>query len=316
MPKNQIQFQGGISIPRFLSLYGTEEQCQKRLFSLRWENGFMCPNCGSTSYCQLRSRPLYQCNRCHQQTSLTAGTLLSNSKLPLTVWFLAIYLITQGKNGISALELSRHLGISYNATWRLKHKLMQAMKENDDKQPLENIVQLDDAYWGGKDKGGKRGRGSKKKTPFVAAIQMNDERHPIYMRMSMVDGFKKQEITNWGKKHIEEKTLVVTDGLACFEGLVDANVYHDVENKSQAESLEVVQEHFEWVDTMIGNVKNSLHGTYHAIRKKHLPRYLGEFCFRFNHRFNLEDMTLALLRASVCAPPMPEKLLKLAESRW
>lgn len=173
MPKNQIQFQGGISIPRFLSLYGTEEQCQKRLFSLRWENGFMCPNCGSTSYCQLRSRPLYQCNRCHQQTSLTAGTLLSNSKLPLTVWFLAIYLITQGKNGISALELSRHLGISYNATWRLKHKLMQAMKENDDKQPLENIVQLDDAYWGGKGKGGKRGRGSKKKTPFVAAIQMD-----------------------------------------------------------------------------------------------------------------------------------------------
>ncbi|MGR5239259.1 IS1595 family transposase, partial [Vibrio alfacsensis] len=81
-----------------------------------------------------------QCNSCHAQTSLTSGTILANTKLPLTVWFLAIFLLTQAKNGISALELSRHLGISYNATWRLKHKLMQAMKEFDDKQSLEFIV--------------------------------------------------------------------------------------------------------------------------------------------------------------------------------
>ncbi len=111
---------------------------------------------------------------------------------------------------------------------------MQAMKESGDKQPLEDIVQLDNVYWGGKGKGGKRGRGSEKKTPLVAEVQMNDEMHPIYIRMSMVDGFKEKEITNWGKKHIEEKTLVIADGLTCFDGLVDVDVYYDIENKSKA----------------------------------------------------------------------------------
>jgi transposase-like protein len=243
--------------------------------------------------------------------------MLANTKLPLKVWFLAIFLLTQAKNGISALELSRHLGISYNATWRLKHKLMQAMKEFDDKQSLEFIVQLDDVYWGGKSKGGKRGRGAAKKIPFIAAVEVNEERHPIYMRMSVVESFKKNEITQWASKHIAPKTLVITDGLGGFDGLTKAGVYHDENVKSQAENLEEMQEQcFKWVDTMIGNVKNSIQGTYHAMKKKHLPRYLGEFCFRFNRRFCLQGMLSTLLLASIKAPPMPERLLKLAESRW
>ncbi|WP_461606184.1 transposase, partial [Aeromonas allosaccharophila] len=82
-------------------------QCQQRLFDIRWPQGFQCPNCGHTHACKLKSRPVYQCNQCHQQTSLTAGTLFAYSKLPLSIWFLAIYLMTQEKNGVSALELSR-----------------------------------------------------------------------------------------------------------------------------------------------------------------------------------------------------------------
>jgi len=131
MPKNKVQFQKGISIHRFIEKYGTEIQCQKQLFNMRWPNGYRCPYCGYDKYCQLKSRALYQCNKCHFQASLISGTLFSYSKLALTTWFLAIYFITQEKNGISALELSRLLGVSYNATWRLKKKLMQAMKERD-----------------------------------------------------------------------------------------------------------------------------------------------------------------------------------------
>ena len=144
-----VQFQKGISIQSFLEKYGSEEQCQKQLFQMRWRSGFKCSKCGHDKHCQLKSRALYQCNKCHHQSSLISGTLFEHSKLPLTTWFLAIYFITQEKNGISILELSRHLGISYNATWRLKHKLMQAMKERDDKQPLEGFIQIDDVYWGG-----------------------------------------------------------------------------------------------------------------------------------------------------------------------
>ena len=112
---------------------------------------------------------------------MISGTLFAHSKLPLTTWFLAIYFVTQEKNGISALELSRLLGISYNATWRLKQKLMQAMKERDDEIPLVDYVQIDDAYWVGVRRG-VRGRGAKGKRPFIAAVSINDEGHPVGMR--------------------------------------------------------------------------------------------------------------------------------------
>lgn len=112
---------------------------------------------------------------------MTADSLFFHSKLPLTTWFLAIYLITQDKNSISALELKCKLGVSYNAAWRIKNKLIQVMKEHDDNRKLGNIVQLDDAYIGGKQKG-KRGRGAEGKIPFVSAISLNEEGHPIYMR--------------------------------------------------------------------------------------------------------------------------------------
>lgn len=157
MAKNKVQFQKSMTIHAFMNKFGSEAQCRKQLFRIRWPNGFICPNCGHTHYSELHSRPLYQCNQCRHQASITAGTIFAYSKLPLTTWFLAIYLITQDKNGISALELSRQLGVSYNATWRLKQKLMQAMKERDDEHPLTGFIQLDDAYWGGA-RSGKPGR--------------------------------------------------------------------------------------------------------------------------------------------------------------
>jgi len=314
MAKNQVQFQKGISIHKFISMYGEEEQCQRRLFEMRWSSGFRCPNCGHDRYCQLKTRHIYQCNQCHHQASLTAGTLFAASKLPLKTWFLAIYLITQEKNGISALELSRQLGISYNAAWRMKHKLMQAMKERDDKTPLDGFVQLDDVYWGGV-QSGPRGRGAKGKRPFVAAVSMNDEGHPIRMRFSAVNGFKTQELTKWAQIHLTPKSLVISDGLACFRGVERAGVFHQaIITGGGAASVE--QPYFQWVNTMISNVKNSMHGTYHAINKKHLPRYLGEFCFKFNRRFNLEKMLEQLIYSSIQTAPMPERLLKLAEARW
>lgn len=116
-----------------------------------------------------------------------SGTILSAMKLPLTTWFLAIHLITQAKTGISALSLRCQLGISYNTAWSIKQKLMQVMKERDDSKPLSGIIQLDDVYWGGEHRGGKRGRGSPNKTPFVAAVSVNEKGHPIAMNMNVVN---------------------------------------------------------------------------------------------------------------------------------
>ena len=197
------------------------------LYQWRWPNGFLCPHCGHDRCCQLNSRKLQQCNRCHRQTSITAGTIFDSTKLPLTVWFQAIYLMTQDKKGVSAMKLHRHLGISYNAAWRIRHKLMQVMMERDREHPLSGWIQLDDAYLGGERSGGKRGRGAPGKTPFVAAVETNEQGHPLRMKLTVVEGFRLTEIAAWAQLHLGKGTRVVSDGLACFHGVTAAGCVHE-----------------------------------------------------------------------------------------
>ena len=225
MARNPVQFQKGISLNAFLSLYGTEDQCFDALYQWRWPNGFVCPHCGHDRCCQLNSRKLQQCNRCHRQTSITAGTIFDSTKLPLTVWFQAIYLMTQDKKGVSAMKLHRHLGISYNAAWRIRHKLMQVMMERE--HPLSGWIQLDDAYLGGERSGGKRGRGAPGKTPFVAAVETNEQGHPLRMKLTVVEGLRLTEIAAWAQLHLGTGTRVVSDGLACFHGVTAAGCVHE-----------------------------------------------------------------------------------------
>lgn len=175
MARNQVQFQKGVSLNEFIRQYGTEEQCFDALYAWRWPEGFQCPHCNHDKYCQLTSRKLQQCNHCHQQTSLTAGTIFASTKLPLTLWFQAIYLITQDKKGVSAMQLHRQLGISYNAAWRMKHKLMQVMMERDQDKKLSGFIELGDAYLGGERTGCKPGRGAVCETPFVATVETTGE---------------------------------------------------------------------------------------------------------------------------------------------
>lgn len=113
---------------------------------------------------QLPARGLYQCHRCHHQTALTAGTIFHATHLPLTTWFLAIYLLTQRKSGISALQLSRELGVTYNTAWKLNHKLLQVMHERNQGERLSGRIEIDDAYLGG-ERPGKRGRGATTSRP-------------------------------------------------------------------------------------------------------------------------------------------------------
>ena len=170
MAKNKIQFQKGLSLPRFLSQYGPEEQCREALFKMRWPQGFCCPKCGHTGYCEIDSRKVYQCHECRFQASLIQGTIFAATKLPLTTWLLGIYLVTQSKDGISSLHLARTVGISANAALRMKHKLQQVMKDRDDQQPLNGPLLLDDAYWGGKKRDGTRGRGFSGKMPWLRRL--------------------------------------------------------------------------------------------------------------------------------------------------
>ena len=128
MARNRIQFQKGLSEAGFVTLYGTEELCRAAVARWRWPHGFVCPKCGGAEHCIVGPRRLYQCNTCRRQTSLTAGTLFASTKVPLTTWFRAMYLITQTKQGISSIELGRRLGVMQTTAWKIKTKLVEAMR--------------------------------------------------------------------------------------------------------------------------------------------------------------------------------------------
>src|ERR687890_2919385 len=160
----------GLSEAEFRERFGTEEACRQALFEMRWREGLTCRACDGSSFCRLRTRELFQCNRCKRQVRLTAGTVFQDNKLPLTAWFAAIYHLTQSKGGISSIELGRRLGVKQQTAWLMKHKLMRAMGAREAAKPkLSGRVEVDDAYLGGERPGGKRGRGAAGKTPVVAA---------------------------------------------------------------------------------------------------------------------------------------------------
>jgi transposase-like protein len=307
MIKNKVQFQKGYSLVDLYRNYGAEA-----LFNWRWPLGFRCPHCGSGRHSVVKTRKLYQCTDCHHQTSLISGTIFEQTKLPLTIWFLAIHLITQAKTGISALALKRQVGVSYNTAWGMKHKIMQVMKKRDDGKPLSGIIQLDDVYWGGERRGGKRGRGAANKVPLVAAVSLNEKGHPVALNMNVVKGFQLTEIARWAKHHLQPDSTVISDGLPCFSAVAEAGCKH-ISIVTGGGPQSVTKEEFAWINTMIGNVKNAITGTYHAINPKHLPRYLAEFCYRHNRRFQLSNMLPRFTYVALRTPPMPIRLLKLAE---
>ena len=122
----------GLSEVEFWARFGTEEACRKALFEMRWREGLVCPACGHRGFCALKTRKLFQCNRCKKQLRLTAGTVFQDTKLPLTAWFTAIYHLAQGKNGISSIELARRLGVKRQTAWLLKHNETHTHNESDD----------------------------------------------------------------------------------------------------------------------------------------------------------------------------------------
>lgn len=139
MADNSAQHQNRLDFGEFLEHYGTEQQCFGAIYRWRWPNGFRCFHCGHDRYCQLAHRQLIQCNRCRRQTSVTAGSVFDSTKLALTVWFRGLYLLTRDETPASAMALHRELGVSYNAAWRMKRKLLRAVTDRN--RPLRLVVE-------------------------------------------------------------------------------------------------------------------------------------------------------------------------------
>jgi hypothetical protein len=317
MAMNRIQFQQGLSLPAFQSQFGTEEQCADALEASRWPEGFRCPECDSANYYLLKGgkHKTFQCKCCRLQTSLIAGTLFQSTHLALSIWFLAIYLVSQAKTGLSALDLKRQLGVSYPTAWLIQQKLMQAMVERNSQYKLSGNVQIDDAYLGGELAGGKAGRGSENKVPFVAAISLSAEGRPLYIKMAPVPGFTRKAIVAWANADLSPDCIVTSDGLGCFSGVIDAGCQHQAIIAGGRKPKDLPE--FNWINTVLGNLKTSLGGAYHAFDfAKYGTRYLGAFVYRFNRRFHLETLPLHLLVAAATTKPCPAGWLRQAEESF
>jgi hypothetical protein len=295
----------GLSEAEFRERFGTEEACRKALFGMRWREGLTCPACGGRGFCQLKTRKVFQCNRGKKQLRLTAGTVVQDSKLPLTTWFVAIYHLAQGKNGISSVELGRRLGVKQGTAWLMKHKLMRAMARREAGKPrLAGRVEIDDAYLGGERRGGKRGRGAAGKTPIVAAVETTAERKPRRLRLSVVKGFRKKEVEKLAKRDLASGSTVVSDGLSCWPAVEKAGRSHrPMVTGSGKKAANWTP--FRWVNTTLGNIKTAIAGTYHHVSAKHAQYYLTSFAYRFNRRFRLDSIVERLAWAAVHMAPQP-----------
>ena len=206
----------------------------------------------------------------------------------------------------------RHLGVCYKTAWLVKHKLMEVMREREDSRVLDGRVEIDDAYLGGELAGGKSGRGSQNKVPFIAAVQTTPDGRPQFACFAQ-QPFTTEAVAAWAAKSLAPSATVVTDGLWCFGAVKLIGAEHQpTVTGGGAASSKLPQ--FKAINTLLSNLKTALNGTYHAFDfAKYAHRYLAEAQYRFNRRLNLSSILARLLRAASVTSPRPAQFIRAAE---
>jgi transposase-like protein len=257
--------------------FSDEAKCRDYLFTLRWPQGFICPVCGAGGLAIRRD--LWRCGECGRETSVIAGTIFQDSKLPLTVWVRAIWQVTSQKNGVSALSLQRVLGLgNYKTAWALLHKLRRAMVRPG-RDRLSGVVEVDEAYWGAEESG-VRGRQSVSKALIIVAAQA-DGKGIGRIRLRHIPDTNRATLHGFIAQAIAPGSTVVTDGLQAYrelEGYVHAR---QIQQHQPAAAEHLLPR----VHRVISLFKRWLLGTHQgAIAHDYLQDYLDEFTFRFNRR--------------------------------
>src|SRR6202162_186121 len=274
------------TLREFQSKFACEEPCQQYLAACRWPEGFVCPRGGNRRSYELLKLKRWQCTGCRHQVSLTAGTILQNTKTPLTVWFWAAYLMTTDKRGISALLLQRQLALErYETAWMMLHKFRRAMI-NLGREPLRGEVEVDETWVGGTQAGlrGSRQLKGRKAALVLVAVEKRG-RASGRARMAVIPDFRSATVIAFLKQNVEAGFTVYTDGLKSFTGLPEAGFQHVP--RSQPLRIELRQGAKSAVplaDRAIGNLQQWLIGTYHGVSRDQLQVYLDEFVFRHNRR--------------------------------
>lgn len=297
------------TFPAFAARFATDRACEEYLSKLRWPDGFVCPTCGAKGWETKAPHLTFMCANNHR-TSVTAGTSLHRTKIPLTTWFWASYLATTLTPGISAVQLQKQLGIKrYETAFQLLHKLRSGLvapgrdKLRSGGPPDENgreppvAVEIDEFFIGGVEEG-HPGCGAEKKTLVVAAVEVQewteaDRKKPDEgllrtragrLRMNVIPDASAEILLPWVQANVAEGSRILTDGWAGYNGLRSIGYTH--ERVLQSHHGKKTGEFLPMVHLIISNLKAWMLGTFHgAVRPKHLPAYLNEYVFRFNRRF-------------------------------
>jgi len=261
--------------------FADEAGCLAYLAQLRWPRGFICPACQADQAWQT-NRGLWMCRACGRQTSVTAGTIFHRSRLPLTLWFRAIWYVTSQKNGTSAMTVQRLLGLgSYQTAWTWLHKLRRAMVRPD-RDRLDGRIEVDEMFVGGVEPGFE-GRSAPGKT--LVAIAAQESGVGIgRIRMACIANARKATLHRFIQETIEPGSVVHTDGWRGYMGLKTIGYGHEV-SAMQGRGPDAATRAMPRVHRVAALVKRWLLGTHQgAVRSEHLPYYLDEFTFRFNRR--------------------------------
>lgn len=265
----------------FEARFGSDEACRAYLSELRWPDGFVCPRCGGRD-AWVMGRGLWLCRRCRRQVSVTAGTIFQSARLPLTLWFRAMWYVTSQKNGASALGIQRVLGLgSYETAWAWLHKLRRAMVRPG-RERLSGLVEVDETYMGGLEEG-HRGRPSTGKKALIIVAAEEVGRGIGRVRLRRIRDASAASLCPFVQDAVEPGSQVRTDGWVGYDGLAAMAYRHKVSivAKSQKRADELLPH----VHRVVSLLKRWLMGTHQgAVSHDHLDYYLDEFTFRFNRR--------------------------------
>jgi transposase-like protein len=263
---------------KLMEEFGSDDACRQYLERLRWPDGPTCVECGSEDVTRLPKRNLFQCSSCRHQFSVTSGTIMHDTHLPLTKWVTAIYLIVEGKKGISSRQLGRTLGTTPRTAWFLSHRIREALRTPD--ALLSGIIEVDETWIGGKVRGMGKGYVANKSV-IVGAVERGGD-----TRLRNIPTTSKKELHGFINEVVsDEAEAIYTDEHPSYTGVGDEDTRHETVQHRKEEWVrgDVSTNTVEGVWALF---KRGVAGSFHKISRKHLERYLDEFEFRFNNRNN------------------------------
>ena len=276
----------------------TEAEARAYLEAIRWPEGAFCPHCGSVNVKRLEgkaaARGVYKCREkeCRKQFTVTVGTVFERSHIPLAHWVYAITSMCASKKGISALQLSRELGITYKSAWFMCHRVRYMMNRDPMRTMLKGVVEADETYVGGKARNrnreakpsNKRGRGAPNKTPVAAVVERGGE-----VRARVVTDVTAESLGAVLRDNVDTSAILMTDDHRPYRSIGREFARHRIVRHSHGEYVRKDRAGEPTITTntiegFFSILKRGVMGTFHNISRQHLPRYLDEFTFRYNAR--------------------------------